>query len=486
MNKIYLNKYLFALIICLHLSALSIVSAVIRPSSKEILEKMKLANDYFIGVWPDPTKVIVTDKTRPSNLWTRATYYEGLMQLYYLSGDQKLYQYAVDWGTFHKWQPTYVGTALTRNGDNLCCSQTYIELYNIEPKPERIATIKASIDNMVNTATSNDWWWIDAIHMAMPVFAKMGVLTGDIKYFNKMYDLYCFPRYQVKKGTGLYNTTDKLWYRDSVYLPPKVSPNNLPVYWSRGNGWVMAALVRVLDVLPENAPHRDEYINMFKDMASRLITIQREDGFWNVNLADPNDFGGRETSGTAFFVYGLAWGINHQLLDSATYYDAALKGWNGMTNDALHPDGSLGYVQSTGSKPADGQPLSYDKKPNFEDYGLGGFLLAGSEIYRMILAAETTSSIGSTTDNSKLKVFPVCFSDKLTVTANINQSAVLSMFDLKGDLIFTKYYPTGIGQLNEKISFSNNSFADGVYFLRLTDGNSVNSIKVFYNKGMNQ
>jgi rhamnogalacturonyl hydrolase YesR len=456
------------------------------PASQEVLQNMKLANSYFLNVWPDPTKVIVTDKTRPSNLWTRATYFEGLMQLYYLTNDNKFYQYAVDWGTFHKWQPTYVGTALTRNGDNLCCSQTYIELYNIDPKPERIATIKASIDNMVNTATSNDWWWIDAIHMAMPVFAKMGVLTGDVKYFNKMYDLYCFPRYQVKKGTGLYNSTDKLWYRDSVYLPPKVSPNNLPVYWSRGNGWVMAALVRVLDVLPENAPHRDEYISMFKDMASKLITIQREDGFWNPNLADPNDYGGKETSGTAFFVYGLAWGVNHHLLDSATYYNPALKGWNGMVNDALHPDGSLGYVQSTGSKPSDGQPLSYDKKANFEDYGLGGFLLAGSEIYRMIKSGETYSLLKNPIGKSRLNAFPVCFSDELTVLVNPDHPAVLTMYDVKGCLIFSKKYEKGCGLMQEKICSSDLLLSEGIYFLKLADEGSVSSLKVFYKKGMNQ
>lgn len=115
------------------------------PLKQEVLEKMTLANDYFLNKWPNPAQTIVTNKTRPSNLWTRATYFEGLMQLYYINNDNRLYKYAVDWGSFHKWQPTYTGATPTRIADNQCCFQTYLELFQIDAKPERIATLKTSI-----------------------------------------------------------------------------------------------------------------------------------------------------------------------------------------------------------------------------------------------------------------------------------------------------------------------------------------------------
>lgn len=178
------------------------------PTKQEVLTKMTLANTYFTTKWPDPTAVIVTNKSRPSNLWTRGTYYEGLMQLYYLTQNASLLKYAVDWGTFHKWQPTYTGTVATRIADNQCCFQTYLELFQLDPtKTERITTAQTSIDAMVNSTKVNDWWWIDAMHMAMPVFAKFGIVKNDNKYYEKMYDLYNYTKNKAK-GVGLYNAAD--------------------------------------------------------------------------------------------------------------------------------------------------------------------------------------------------------------------------------------------------------------------------------------
>ncbi len=465
-----LKTILFSFLLCVANSLLAQM-----PQKNLILNNLELANGYFMKKWPDPTTAIVTDKTRPSNLWTRATYYEGLMQLYYLTNNNNLYNYAINWGNFHKWQPTYVGAAFNRNADNMCCGQTYIELFNIDNKPERIAPTQFSIDSMCKTSKSNDWWWIDALHMAMPVFAKFGVLYNNDKYYEKMYEMYHFARYRVKKNTGLYNPADKLWYRDSVFLPPTKSPNGLPVYWSRGNGWVFAALVRVLDIMPEKAPHRQEYLTMFKEMASKLITIQRDDGFWNPNLGDPNDYGGKETSGTVFFTYGLAWGIRNGYLDAETYLPATLKAWNGLIKDALHDDGALGYVQSTGSKPSDGQPLSYDKMPNFEDYGLGGFLLAGSEMYRLVEMFEK-SGVTETMFKNKCTVFPNPVTNEMNITSEYPIEA-LKIIDISGKTIFHQKFTDG--RCNFICNFfGENNFLNGMFFTEISTANSSTKIKL--------
>lgn len=477
-----MKKNLLTLVL---LGAVWTVNAEILPTKQQVLDKMTLANTYFMTKWPDPTANIVTNKSRPSNLWTRGTYYEGLMQLYYLTQNASLLKYAVDWGTFHKWQPTYTGTVVTRIADNQCCGQTYLELFQLDPtKTARIATIQTSIDAMVNSTKSNDWWWIDAIHMAMPVFAKFGVVKNDAKYFNKMYDLYYYTKKQAK-GVGLYNTADSLWYRDSTFLPPTKSPNGLPVYWSRGNGWVFAALTRTLDVIPATAPHRDEYVATFRQMARKLIRLQRTDGFWNCNLGDPNDYGGKETSGTVFFTYGMAWGINHNLLDSATYYPCVANAWNGLVNSALHSTGSLGWVQSSGSKPADGQPLSYDKMPDFDDFGLGGFLLAGSEVYKLAKVSNITTEIENLNASAlQLTAYPNPF----TSTVHINftpatDHARLEIINAAGERVFKL-------NISEKIPISviwegklgNQQLSNGLYIVQLTDGNQKQAIKIMLQK----
>lgn len=350
------------------------------PKREEVLKAMTTANDYFMKKWPDVGKTIVTNRERPSNIWTRGVYYEGLMELYRIYPKKEYYDYTYSWAEFHKWGMRNGNT--TRNADDHCCGQAYIELYKMSPAPEKIRNIKTSIDMMLATPQNDDWWWIDALHMAMPIFAELGVMTGDNRYYEKMFQIYNYTKTKHGK-VGLFNPKDGLWWRDADFVPPYKEPNGEDCYWSRGNGWVISALARVLTIMPKDAPHYKEYLAMFKTMAKALVPIQRTDGFWNASLHDPNNYGGKEATGTALFVYSMAWGINNGVLDSKTYLPVVLKGWNALVKESLHADGFLGYVQGTGKEPKDGQPVTFDSMPDFEDYGLGCFLLAGAEVYRL-------------------------------------------------------------------------------------------------------
>ena len=353
------------------------------PAKAAVLKTMELTNGYFINKWPDTKKdIFVPSKNRswPSHIWTRAVYYEGLMALYSIDKKKEFYDYAVDWGTKHNWGLR--DGIKTRNGDNQACGQTYIDLYLIDKKEERIKDIKASMDLMVASEKKDDWWWIDALQMGMPVFTKLGVIYNDTNYFHKMYEMYAYTKY-VHGGKGLYNAADKLWWRDKDFVPPYTAPNGQDCYWSRGNGWVVAALVRTLKDLPKTDPHYNEYLQDYKDMCKALLPLQRKDGTWNVSLEDSTHFGGKEITGTSLFVYGFAWGINNKILDKKTYLSAIVKAWNEMSKNAVHKDGFLGFVQGTGKEPKDSQPVGYDKVPDFEDFGLGCFLLAGSEVYKL-------------------------------------------------------------------------------------------------------
>lgn len=351
------------------------------PSKEQIISKMKLANDYFMQKWPDPCNSCLVGN-RPSNIWTRAVYYEGSMAYYELSKDISALNHAVNWGEFHGWNMRS-GTTTT-NADNQCAGQIYIDLYRMDQKQERISNIKTCIDRMVISESDNHWTWIDAIQMAMPVFAKLGVQYSDTRYFDKMYRLYNYP----KTTLGLYNKTDRLWWRDASFKNQKTSSGK-NIYWSRGNGWVFAALVRVLSELPDTDPYRTEYLDIFTEMAGALASVQRDDGFWNENLADPEHFGGPEITGTGLFVYGFAWGVNNGVLSRTEYMPVIVKAWKAISDSAIFPDGRLGYVQGTGDSPGDNGAgvtnvtPSRNIIPDFDDFGLGCVLLAGSEVAKL-------------------------------------------------------------------------------------------------------
>jgi len=345
-------------------------------SKQEVIDVMQRVNDYWIDLHPDPG----------NNDWARAAYFEGNMAMYGVYPDKMYYDYALEWAELHNWE--LLGGDSTRDADNQCAGQTYLELYGYDPQFYKIAHVKASADHMVNSLKDDDWYWIDALQMAMPVFAKLGEMYQDSAYFDKMWDLYHHTKYE-RGGHGLYSDNglnsyeDYLWWRDAnfdPFDPPVESPNGLMVYWSRGNGWVIAAHVRTLQHLSADDPNRYEYIQTLKDMAASLKDRQRSDGFWNVNLDDPDHWGGKETSGTGFFTYAIAWGINNGLLDEATYRPVVEKAWSGFVNDAVHPDGKLGYVQGPGSSPDSRQPVTYD---DTSDFGVGAFLLAGTEVVKM-------------------------------------------------------------------------------------------------------
>ena len=353
------------------------------PPRQETLKTLVKVNDFYLRNHPDPLKEIPyysRKRVYEGNIWTRAIYFEGLMALHSIFPENKYYDYAYQWGDGFDWGMRRDVTS-TRNADNYCCGQIYVDLYRLTPEPKMLTKTKACMNMLVNTPQIDDWTWIDAIHMGMPLLAKMGALTGDQKYNEKAWQMYEWTRDSL--AGGLYNEKEGLWWRDKDFVPPYKEPNGKNCYWSRGNGWVISALARVLQELPQDAPHRDVYIKDFKAMADAAVKCQREDGFWNVSLHDDSNFGGKETSGTALFVYSLAWGINHGILEREKYMPTIIKGWNAIMQEAIHPNGYVGYVQGTGKEPKDGQPVAYDSVPDFDDFGTGCVLLAGSEVYKL-------------------------------------------------------------------------------------------------------
>lgn len=332
-----------------------------------IAATMTRVNNYWLAHNPDPKGVA----------WTTGTYFTGDMAAAVALPDQKYSTYALNWATSQKF--ALKGGPTDTNANEQVVGQAYIELYEANPKHPAgdISEINQSVATMVGSTSVDDWTWIDALFMSMPDFAELGVIEHKPAYFAKMYAEFA----NTKQTLGLWNASEGLWWRDQTFAGTNT-------YWSRGNGWVIAALARVLTALPATDPHRAAYVQTMQQMAATLKADQQADGFWYVNLADPTEYPGPETSGTALFTYALAWGIANGILDSATYMPVVLKAWKAMATTSVQSSGSLGYVQGPASGPSDGQPVTASSTGS---YGVGAFLLAGSELSALCKAGSPDS-----------------------------------------------------------------------------------------------
>ena len=368
--------------------ATSALTMMAQTTADDVLSTVRKANNYFMAKYADPTVPTNVKRIRPTSLWTRAVYYEGLMALYEIDKDQRYIDYTDKWASFHQWTPRNGVT--TCDADDQCCGQTYLMRYEQVGGEEKIAKIRENLDYQMKTPNDKKlatpslygWWtWIDAIQMAMPLYMQMYKITGEEKYRDHGMKMYRWSRNEC--GGGLFNVKDGLWWRDADYVPPYKEPDGKDCYWSRGNGWVYAALVRCMNELPKKSKEYKELKKDFLLMSEGLLKCQREDGFWNPSLVSTN-YAMPETSGTALFLYGMAWGIQQGYLKAKDYRPACDKAWSAMVKTAVHRDGFLGWMQGTGKDPSAGQPLSYDKVPDFEDYGTGCFLLGAVEYYKLL------------------------------------------------------------------------------------------------------
>lgn len=360
--------------------AIALPAVAQTATQAEVLDAARNANDYFMAKYADPTEPTNVKKIRPSSLWTRAVYYEGLMALYGIDPKNEYIDYTDRWAAFHKWTPRD-GTS-TRDADNQCCSQTYLDRFVMTGDSAMMRPTMENIRGQMAETKLGYWTWIDAIQMAMPVYAQMYKIMGDKAYIDHAMDMYRWSRNEC--GGGLFNEADGLWWRDADYVPPYKEKDGKQCYWSRGNGWVLAALVRTMDQMKPRGKVYKELKKDFTAMCDALAKCQREDGFWNVSLVSPATYGGKETSGTALFLYGISWGLRKGYLKESQFRPVADKAWKAIATEALHRDGFLGYVQGTGKDPSAGQPVTYDKVPDFEDFGVGCFLLGATEYYKLL------------------------------------------------------------------------------------------------------
>jgi rhamnogalacturonyl hydrolase YesR len=319
-----------------------------------------------------------------TNLWHYAAFWVGLGAFAPLSDDSRYLSAIEKNGESFGWRPA----PRPGHADDQAIAASYFAAYSVERDRRMIEPALARFDEMTTRTydepltwdesptpiREREWAWCDALFMAPPAMAMASAATGDLKYVNLANKLWW------KTTAFLYDGGEHLYYRDSRFFAQR-EPNGQKVFWSRGNGWVLGGTVRMLENMPAQYPERARYEGLLRDMAARVAALQGDDGFWRASLLDAGSLPRPESSGTAFFVYALAWGVNQGLLDRARFEPVIRKGWSALTG-ALLESGKLGWVQEVGFKPGD---VCWDRT---EVYGAGAFLLAGSEMYRMALTGD--------------------------------------------------------------------------------------------------
>ncbi|MEI6948124.1 glycoside hydrolase family 88 protein [Paraflavisolibacter sp. H34] len=347
-------------------------------SKAATLEIINRVNGYWQGTQPPAERAF----------WDVAAYHTGNMETYFLTKNENFRKYSERWAEHNQWKGAKSDNKAEWKhtygekddyvlfGDWQICFQTYVDLYRLDKDPKKIARAREVMEYEMSTPRKDYWWWADGLYMVMPVMTKLYKVTGNPLYLEKLHE------YLNYANSIMYDSTEKLYYRDAKYVFTKhQSANGKKDFWARGDGWVFAGLAKVLQDLPHNDAHRQEYIEKYKGMAEAIKKAQRPEGYWTRSMLDPEHAPGPETSGTAFFTYGFLWGINNGYLDAHAYGPVVQKSWDYLTKVALQPDGRIGYVQPIGERAIPGQVVDKNSTANF---GVGAFLLASCEMYRYL------------------------------------------------------------------------------------------------------
>lgn len=338
----------------------------------DVLNVMHKVADWQINSWQ------TSGFKKPKYDWTYGAAYTGIFELGKLTKDEKYLHFLKGIGDDLGWN---TGTRRFF-ADDYCVGQTFANLSIWYKDPQMIAPFKAQADSIIaqphteslslkNKGIMNrEWAWCDALFMGPPSLACLATASGEQKYLDIANKLWW------KTTDFMYDSTEHLYFRDESYFAKK-EKNGAKVFWSRGNGWVLGGLVRVLANMPANYPDRPKYIALYKQMATKIASLQQPDGSWHSSLLDPDSYPVKETSGTGFYTYAILWGLNNKILDKKTYWPVVGKSWFALVS-SVNADGMLGYVQPIGAAPA-----RVDENST-ETYGSGAFLLAGSQLYEYL------------------------------------------------------------------------------------------------------
>ncbi len=300
--------------------------------------------------------------------WSRASFLVGLLAAARLTHDPELLEAVERYSS----EVEYALGPRPRHADDLAIAQVYEELaFDLPAAKVELGEAEAGLYAWVNDPRPGreEWWWADALFMGPPGLAWLAKRTGDSRVRDRLHEMY------FDAVEHLWDSDAHLFFRDESYFSARTRDGQ-KLFWSRGNGWVLAGATRTLELLAKDDPRRHEYERLVREHAEAILGLQSDDGTWPPSLLNPAEPKGPEASGTALFCTGLARGVRLGVLDPTRYRPAVEAAWVGLLK-LVRPEGGVGYVQGVGERPEAAHAEST------HEFGTGAFLTCAEELSRL-------------------------------------------------------------------------------------------------------
>ena len=318
----------------------------------------------------------------------------GMYKIYELIGNREYMEYI----------KTYTESVMEENGNIWyeCCFDDAMPSILLFPLLEETGNSKfkmvldqcaAWIPEYFKTPLGSFWHkfkiphqvWLDGYYMAQPLCVKYAATFGGHDEFYKM----AYDQLKLMKR-GAYDAETGLWHHAfdesrKADWADKVTGSS-PEFWGRAFGWIGAALVDILDYMPEDCVYRDYFVENLKEYVETVIRWQDEKtGLWYQVLNKGNQEGNWvETSCSCLFIYTVCKGIRMGWIQPE-YLEQMKKAFCGL-QAYITKEGEDILVSNICIGTGVGDYQHYINRPTTVNdlHGAGAFLHAMAEISKVL------------------------------------------------------------------------------------------------------
>lgn len=233
--------------------------------------------------------------------------------------------------------------------------------------------------------------WDDTVYMLSMYLLEMYRYTGDDKYLKEFHDQFLLHKEKLAdKKWGLWvhgYDDDNDDYKDRCCQLnwAQMTPQRTSIeFWGRGNGWVVMAIADALKTVPANSPYFKTFARELREITKKLPKLQDEEtGMWyQLPIYPDHKDNYPESSCTAMFAYGIAIGIDLEVLNRKQFLPVVEKAWSGLKKHASRTEGNYVIPTKVCEGTCIGDRAYYFGRKTKEgvNYAIGAYIMLGLEL----------------------------------------------------------------------------------------------------------